>query len=124
MSMATLEEWARMHTDAIHPADRKKCDQCQEMIKTFGPMPAREKLWRFMESQTNPKPRPKKAIISRRLRNEIFARDNYTCRYCGSDDELTVDHIYPESKGGTREPENLQTLCRSCNSRKGARVEE
>lgn len=54
----------------------------------------------------------------------IFHRDNWTCQHCGSTDrsQLCVDHIIPFSKGGTETLENLQTLCRSCNSKKGARI--
>lgn len=52
----------------------------------------------------------------------VFARDGYACKECGTREELTVDHIVPVSRGGGNEDENLQTLCRSCNSRKGARV--
>jgi 5-methylcytosine-specific restriction protein A len=33
-------------------------------------------------------------------------------------DDLTVDHVKPKSKGGTDELENLQVLCRPCNSAK------
>lgn len=51
----------------------------------------------------------------------VFDRDGYECCHCGARKNLTVDHIHPVSKGGTNDPENLQTLCRSCNSRKGAR---
>jgi len=36
---------------------------------------------------------------------------------------LEIDHIHPESKGGTAEVSNLQLLCRKCNRTKGDRVE-
>ena len=37
---------------------------------------------------------------------------------------MTVDHIVPQSKGGTDHPDNLQLLCNACNSMKGARTQE
>jgi 5-methylcytosine-specific restriction endonuclease McrA len=42
---------------------------------------------------------------------------------CGSQWELSADHIHPESKGGPTTIENLQALCRKCNSRKRDKVE-
>ena len=55
------------------------------------------------------------------IRWAVWERDNFTCKHCGSRKNLTIDHIVPESKGGKMTMENAQTLCRSCNSRKGAR---
>lgn len=55
-------------------------------------------------------------------REKVFSRDSYTCVFCGATEDLTLDHILPISKGGGNELSNLQTLCRSCNSRKGARL--
>ncbi len=64
-----------------------------------------------------------KAIIPPDLRWRVWERDDFTCRRCGTRRHLAVDHIIPESKGGTLEIDNLQTLCRPCNSSKGARDE-
>ncbi len=66
----------------------------------------------------------KKKTIANGLRKKVFERDMYRCVKCNSHQDLCCDHIYPESKGGETVFENLQTLCRSCNSKKGTKVEE
>jgi len=51
----------------------------------------------------------------------IFIRDNYTCAYCGkrcNDDEITIDHVIPSSKGGEWTWDNLVTCCLECNRKK------
>lgn len=62
-----------------------------------------------------------------RLRNHIFERDHYTCRYCGNADTerkwLIAEHVVPAPDGPTTE-ENLVTACRPCNKRKGGRTPE
>jgi hypothetical protein len=64
--------------------------------------------------------RPIKEPIPSKLRWEVFKRDGYRCLECDSKHDLTADHILAESRGGPATLENLQTLCRPCNSRKGA----
>jgi hypothetical protein len=64
--------------------------------------------------------------ISSSLRWTIFARDGFTCRYCGrqaGEDgvELAVDHVVSVADGGTNAADNLVTACRDCNGGKGAR---
>jgi len=49
----------------------------------------------------------------------LIERDGYQCKSCGSQDDLSIDHITPLSKGGSDDLDNLQLLCRSCNSSKG-----
>lgn len=64
---------------------------------------------------------PQHRGVSSDLRWQVWDEDDFTCVNCGSRRHLTVDHVVPVSKGGTDDRANLQTLCRSCNSRKGAR---
>lgn len=48
--------------------------------------------------------------------------DAWECRQCKSTDSISVDHIRPLVRGGTNDLDNLQFLCRSCNSKKGDRT--
>jgi len=52
-------------------------------------------------------------------RKNILFRDGFTCQYCSSEDDLTIDHVIPASRGGKWDWENLVTACSRCNSRKG-----
>ena len=52
-------------------------------------------------------------------RRAVFARDDWTCQYCGSRSSLTVDHVVPRSKGGMSSWENIVASCAPCNRRKG-----
>lgn len=63
----------------------------------------------------------KKMKINADLRRRVFERDAYRCVDCRGWEDLTADHVIPESKGGPTTLENLATRCRSCNSRKGVR---
>lgn len=56
------------------------------------------------------------------IRARVYDRDGHLCLHCGATENLTLDHIKPYSLGGPDTVQNLQTLCRSCNSRKGARI--
>ena len=52
-------------------------------------------------------------------RRSIFARDNYTCQYCGyRGSDLTVDHVIPRRLGGPTSWENLVCCCKKCNTKK------
>lgn len=68
--------------------------------------------------------RPVRRKLSAQASLGVFARDGYACQECGSREELTVDHIVPVVKGGTNATENLRTLCRTCNTSKGARLRD
>jgi hypothetical protein len=61
--------------------------------------------------------------VSKRLRFEILRRDNHACRYCGRsapEVKLTVDHVVPETLGGSDDPSNLAAACADCNGGKSS----
>lgn len=63
-----------------------------------------------------------RCILTKTLRKRIYERDGNRCLNCGSTDNLSIDHIIPLSKGGKTIIQNLQTLCLTCNLRKGNRI--
>lgn len=62
--------------------------------------------------------------ISDGVRRAVLERDGAACLECGAVDELTIDHIVPVTKGGGDDVDNLQILCKRCNSRKGNRIRQ
>jgi hypothetical protein len=60
----------------------------------------------------------------RKLRLEILDRDNYQCLNCGikpgDKSQLQVNHIVFRELGGSDDPSNLETLCKSCHAKKDA----
>lgn len=80
---------------------------------------------------------PKAPPLKRSHALRIFRRDAGVCQKCGARvkfggncvspfDKIksgAVDHIMPRSRGGQNTDDNLQLLCMSCNSQKGARLD-
>lgn len=57
-----------------------------------------------------------------RKRDIIYERDGWKCKCCGTEKDLTLDHIIPKFRGGHNGESNLQTLCKRCNNIKGHKV--
>lgn len=77
--------------------------------------------WPYDPVETTSKPQQKDKI-SRSLAKRVHEKHGYRCVTCGDHIDLCCDHIVPESKGGPTTFENLQSMCRPCNSRKGNRA--
>ncbi|WP_431781758.1 HNH endonuclease [Streptomyces chumphonensis] len=63
-----------------------------------------------------------RAPIPAEVRADVYERDDHACTHCKATNDLTLDHIHPWSLGGPDTADNLQTLCRPCNSSKGDRA--
>ena len=66
---------------------------------------------------------PKRHVRFSRI--NIYARDNFTCQYCGvrhPRSELNLDHVKPRCLGGRSTWENVVCSCLDCNRRKGSRT--
>ena len=69
-----------------------------------------------------------RTLMTKKLRESIKTRDNFTCRNCGNSTSiepnllLEIDHIVPVSKGGRTIEDNLQTLCWKCNRAKSDKI--
>jgi 5-methylcytosine-specific restriction endonuclease McrA len=66
---------------------------------------------------------PKRHV--RYSRVNVFARDKFTCQYCGERphrSQLNLDHVIPRSLGGRTTWENVVCSCVECNRQKGGRT--
>lgn len=57
--------------------------------------------------------------ISKEEMSKLYASP---CTYCGSSDNITIDHVIPLSRGGSHSVSNLVSACAKCNMSKGAKT--
>jgi len=55
---------------------------------------------------------------NRLWRRKIKEKWGNECAYCGSEENLTIDHVIPRSKGGMDKSKNMVCCCESCNQDK------
>ena len=67
-------------------------------------------------------PNTKRPTIGRALRDRIDRRDGSACVYCGRDQGLVYDHVFPFAQGGSTTYDNLVVACGACNALAGDRV--
>lgn len=99
------------------------CNTCADTILN---VVHKAQYGRYISWPESVKPSKKyiKKKIGIKLRLQVYERDGFKCVKCGVQKNLTLDHIKPESKGGDSNLENLQTMCKSCNSEKGTKYFE
>ena len=65
--------------------------------------------------------------VSPAMRRVVRERAQRRCEYCHADERwqfvrFTIDHVLPQSAGGSDQLDNLALACRNCNERRGNRV--
>ncbi len=125
--------------DDIYGYPERICDNCEKLIdgqmhlhwavKDFDLcsvclMELYEKVFESNSIRKKANDTFRKVSIPKEFRWKIWQRDDFTCQYCGARDDLSIDHIFPESKGGKLIDSNLVTACKTCNSRKNNRTPE
>lgn len=115
------EEWPRGNHYSIFVLHLTGLGACDGALRGL-----EEAYEEWLKTHAEPKPsKPARALrvakqnYTLSLRFNVFKRDSYRCQICGVSAKdgarLEVDHVYPVSRGGTDDPENLQTLCFECN---------
>lgn len=66
---------------------------------------------------------PRNTRAYRKARLKVLNRDGHVCMYCGSSEDLTIDHVlsikhHPDL---AMDMDNMVIACKTCNSRKGSR---
>ena len=100
-----FNKWCEVCGDARYYFESQEHTACDNSLPSPPENPIRKK-WESMRFRIAPL---------------IFKEHGEQCLECGKQHNLTIDHIIPIAMGGTNELKNLQPLCKSCNSRKGAK---
>ncbi|MFT6972203.1 MAG: 5-methylcytosine-specific restriction endonuclease McrA [Roseivirga sp.] len=92
--------------DLVHEAS----NETLRTVSSSYPMPSVIRLQKYIFI-------PYKTVML--SRQNVFKRDLHKCQYCGSNKDLTLDHVLPKSRGGATSWQNLVAACKRCNSAKG-----
>ncbi len=62
-------------------------------------------------------------MLPKKLKEQIYERAKGLCEYCKSPANISsqpfaIEHIIPQSKGGTNQESNLALSCQGCNNHK------
>lgn len=84
---------------------------------------ARNNYTKHLERIAN-QPRRDACIYTKSLNTKdvVYGLHGRKCLACGSDKNISLDHVIPIKKGGVNDIGNLQPLCKSCNSKKGVKI--
>ncbi len=127
-------EWHDRNRGTVEYVTKRKKERKRYYINNKDKVKERNRIWR----QNNPDKQRyitgnnwsrRKELLSTKGEHtleewlEVKRLCNYRCNECGVIKPLTEDHIIPLSKGGMDFIDNIQPLCKPCNSRKWSHYE-
>ena len=123
--LAKMNNW-KDEQQKIYQAEReyKERKQIAERIKTNQRRRQLEKEVRqeLIDSGELFGDKTKRPRIPKEVVDAVWRKDGGRCVYCGSTENIQLDHIIPFSKGGATTVENLQLLCQKCNIEKSNKI--
>lgn len=119
-------QWVK-ECDERHKLDRKAAKAAYYQDKKDY-IDARNKAWkelhpdqvRIYDGRRRAAERKAPATLTAAEWLAVLTTHGRFCDYCGSTDNLELDHVVPLSRGGHHVKENVTPACRSCNRSKGA----
>lgn len=115
------EEYLRLSETINHPILVKMITG-GEVSKAQKIIAGQYGLWLKMQGYDNRRLMASVFTSSYRTRNYIFKLYGKVCLCCGSNENITLDHVVPIVNDGDYTLSNLQPLCKSCNSKKGSKT--
>jgi uncharacterized protein YdaU (DUF1376 family) len=120
----TLSEDGNLHHKRIDVELEKAANN--KSVKSANGSKGAANKWGINTDAENKQKRSERLANARRLATHSLGEWNALkhicdeqCVRCGSDNELVKDHIQPIYQGGSDGIDNIQPLCRKCNSSKG-----
>ena len=60
----------------------------------------------------------RKEMAIRKKQSWRSQKKKLKCEWCGTNKNITIDHIKQQSWGGNHNPKNLRVLCRKCHDKR------
>jgi hypothetical protein len=114
--MSKIQYWSKLNTDILGDYEIASLpdDKWRQYVEDI--------IYDPKNIHCDPSPLRKSwSSIRIEMTKKVFQRDEHKCKYCGSIDNLEIDHIKPLARGGSNDLDNLQILCGPCNRRKWAK---
>lgn len=107
----------------------ERAEKRYEKIKSNPKLLLEHNLKRRLRHAKNPKQRNienrlressfrAKTKLTKQIWQQVLLKYDGKCIYCGTMDNITIEHKMPISRGGTNDFDNLAPACYSCNVRK------